>query len=135
MSNNVLLYPAGHNVVLYSMGDDKQQTLIPGVEGSEGITALAVSPSKNFLAVCERAERAICTIYEIKGTTYKKRKMLSQSEYPAKEFITAAFSSQEKSLLVTINSQPKWAIIVWMWDKAKCLCHQVIGITGAQEVY
>ena len=22
-----------------------------------------------------------------------------------------------------------------MWDKAKCLCHQVIGITGMQEVY
>ena len=65
---------------------------------------MAVSPSKNFLAVCERSDRAICTIYEIKGTHVKKRKTLSQSEYASKEFVSAAFSSQEKSLLVTIVS-------------------------------
>jgi len=83
---------------------------------------MAVSPSKSFLAVCERAERALCTVYEIKGTSFKKRKTLSQSEYASREFVSVAFSSHEKSMLVTI-SQPQWAIIVWMWDKAKCLCH------------
>lgn len=30
MGPNVLLYPAGHNVVLYSTNEDKSQTLIPG---------------------------------------------------------------------------------------------------------
>ena len=36
-----------------------------GVEGSEGITAMSVSPSRKYVAVCEKAERAICLIWDI----------------------------------------------------------------------
>jgi 6-phosphogluconolactonase (cycloisomerase 2 family) len=69
-----------------------------GVEGSEGITALALSPSKKFLAVCEKGERAICTVYvaamDAKSNTlvFKKKKVLTSMEYHAKEFISVAFS-------------------------------------------
>jgi hypothetical protein len=59
---------------------------------------LAVSPSKKFLAVCEKAERAICSVYvasmDTKNNTlvFKKKKVLTSSEYQAKEFISVAFS-------------------------------------------
>ena len=38
-----------------------------GIDGSEGITAMAISPSRKNIAICERAERAVCIIYDISG--------------------------------------------------------------------
>lgn len=64
LDDNMILYPVGHNVVIYRT-DDKTQKYIPGIEGSEGITALAVSHNKRQLAVCERATRAVCTVYNL----------------------------------------------------------------------
>jgi cilia- and flagella-associated protein 57 len=63
-----ILYVCGHNVVIYSF-EDKSQIFIPGTEGSEGISALSLSKSKRFLAVCEKSERAFCSIYDIHGFT------------------------------------------------------------------
>ena len=36
-----------------------------GVDGSEGITAISVSPTKKYMAVCEKAERAVCIVYDL----------------------------------------------------------------------
>jgi len=66
LDDSRIIYPCGHNVVIYNQ-DDRSQICIPGIEGSEGITALALSASKKFLAVCEKAEKAICLIYELNG--------------------------------------------------------------------
>ncbi|CAE8711809.1 unnamed protein product, partial [Polarella glacialis] len=49
-----LLYPAGHNTILYYADQKTQWRVFPGSEGSEGITCLTVSPNKKFLAVCEK---------------------------------------------------------------------------------
>ena len=46
VDDNVILYPAGHLVVLYNV-ETRQQRFIFGSEGSE-ITALAVSPNKRY---------------------------------------------------------------------------------------
>jgi len=43
INDHKLLYPAGHNVVVYNT-DEKQQTYISGVEGYRGYSTLAVSP-------------------------------------------------------------------------------------------
>ena len=103
-----MIYVAGHNVVIYNV-DEKTQQYIPGIDGSEGITALAVSPSRKHIAVCERAERAICIIYDISGLGQnpplqpKRKKVLSSSDYTAKDFICVCFApSAEKSMLATL---------------------------------
>ena len=82
-----------------------------GVDGSEGITAMTLSPSKKHLAVCERAERAICLIWDISGLSQnppvppKRKKVLTSSDYTGKEFISVAFApSAEKTLLATLVS-------------------------------
>jgi len=38
----VVAYPCGHNVIVYYISE-KMQRFIPGIEGSQGISALAVS--------------------------------------------------------------------------------------------
>lgn len=46
-----VIYPCGHNVIILTIGDDKTQEYIPCIEGSEGITAMALSYNKAYLAV------------------------------------------------------------------------------------
>lgn len=57
--------------------------MLPGIEGSEGITALALSPNKKYLAVCEKAERAICGVVDISNlnTVLKRKRILTSMDY------------------------------------------------------
>ena len=82
-----------------------------GVEGSEGITAMAVSPSRKYIAICEKSERAICLVWDISGVASnppvapKRRKILTSTDYGSKEFISVNFSPMnEKSFLATLVS-------------------------------
>lgn len=113
---------------------NKCLTHILGIDGSEGITAMAVSPvKKQFLAVCERAERAVCVIYDISGLGQnpplppKRRKVLSSSDYTAKEFISVCFApTAEKSMLATLTGKDCYKVILWNWDKQKCFSFQSV---------
>lgn len=44
-NDNAVMYPCGHNVIIYCL-DDKSQRYIPGIEGSQGITAMAMTENK-----------------------------------------------------------------------------------------
>jgi len=122
VDNQNVLYPCGHNIVIYNT-DDRSQKYIPGIEGSEGISAVALSPSKKFLAVCERSERAICCVFDV--ASMKRRKILTSTDYNSKEFVSVAFApSNEKSLLATLTGEPDIRVILWTWDKAKCFAQQ-----------
>eukprot|EP00397_Hematodinium_sp_SG-2012_P002542 GEMP01002549.1.p1 GENE.GEMP01002549.1~~GEMP01002549.1.p1 ORF type:complete len:1215 (+),score=317.57 GEMP01002549.1:306-3950(+) len=111
-----LLYPAGHNTVLYNT-EQKTQRLFPGTPDAESITCLALSPNKRYLAVGERAERAICTIFDV--VTGKRRKVLN-FEFEARSYVCMAFS-QETKFLITQSGPPDWHLIYWAWDKARPL--------------
>jgi hypothetical protein len=50
-----IMYLAGHNVVVYNT-DDRTQYFIPGSENSGGINYIGLSPSKRFLAICEKGD-------------------------------------------------------------------------------
>ncbi len=135
-----MLYPCGHNIVIYNL-DDKSQVYIPGVEGSEGITTLALSPSRRFLAVCERAEKALCLIYDLSGINQipplqpRRRKILTSQDYNSKEFISACFSPiNEKGIIATLTCPymgkddkgqsvglvGESKVILWVWEKSRC---------------
>ena len=125
LDDQTVIYPCGHNIVFYNT-DDKVQKYIPGIEGSEGISALALSPSKKFLAVCEIAEKAVCCVFDT--STLKRRKILTSMDYNSKSFVSVNFApSNEKSLLVTLTAEPDIKVILWTWDKAKCFTHQQVG--------
>lgn len=91
--------------------EDKSQIYIPGIEGSDGFSNLTLSQSKRFLAICEKADRAICTIYDLTGInaipalTPKRRKILTSHDYQSKEFVSAAFPPHgEKTYVATLTA-------------------------------
>ena len=93
-----------------------------------------MSKSKKYLAICEKAEHATCTIYDIHSQ--KKKKVLPDqdiacTDYEAKEFLSCSFSpKQENQFMITLTAEPDWSVIVWDWDKPKVVHKISIGITG-----
>ena len=130
LEKNKLLYPSGHNIVVLNL-NDKSQTLIPAIEGSEGITAICLSPSKAYLAVAERAIQAIITIYDT--TNFRMKKRITTSENDVKQYISMEFCpTNEKQFLITLgesekDGQKETFIFYWQWDKSKCLAHITLG--------
>eukprot|EP00964_Phaeocystis_antarctica_P140150 scaffold104937_cov75-Phaeocystis_antarctica.AAC.10 len=115
-----VLYPAGHNVVIFNT-EQKTQRFISGTEKTEGITAIAVSPNKKYVAVAERAaegEKALVTVFDLH--TLKRRKVLQAvaSDVMSREFVCLAFSPDSKGLL-THGGAPDWTLVYWLWEKAK----------------
>ena len=115
-----VLYAAGNNVVIFN-SEQKSQKFIPATEKSEGITALAVSPNRKYVAVAERAaegEKAQVTVYDLH--TLKRRKVLQavSADVSSREFVCIAFSPDSKGLL-THGGAPDWALVHWHWEKAK----------------
>ena len=131
VDENTVIYPCGHNVILYSMSE-RVQRYIPGIDGSQGITTLAISPSKKLLAVCEKSTHAICSVYNIqkfmetikekKSTTVydvplKKRRILLASDDPARKYTSVDFCAAQERHIVTVSEGSESKIIVWHWDK------------------
>jgi len=119
IDDQTVCYPVGHNIALYNI-EEKTQRYISGIEGSEAITAMAVTRSKKVLAVCERTERTpICVIYDL--TTLKRKKVIASSELKkeAKEFICCAFSPKNEKMLVTLTNIPSQYFHIWQWDKMR----------------
>lgn len=75
------VYPAGHTVVIVS-SDGKTHKFIPGSPECEGISAIMLSPNKKLLAVAERAEKAVVSVYDMQ--TLKRRKQLVAADVGSK---------------------------------------------------
>lgn len=67
-----------------------------GIEGTKGVTAMALSHNSKYLAICERAEQAICFVYEV--NTLKRRRILTSSESVAKEFVDVKFAHSDEKM-------------------------------------
>ncbi|KAE8915407.1 Cilia- and flagella-associated protein 57 [Phytophthora fragariae] len=115
VDDQTVAYPAGHHIVVCSL-DDKRQKFIAGTEASEGVTATALAPSRRFLAVAERSERALVSIFDLK--TLKKRKVLSSADAQARSYVSMAFSA-DNQLLLTQGGAPDWMLTCWNWSKGK----------------
>ena len=48
LDDQLIVYPAGHNIVVYNI-EEKKQKFICGSDTTEGITAMAVCPSKRYI--------------------------------------------------------------------------------------
>jgi hypothetical protein len=79
---------------------------------------MTLSPSKKYLAVCEKAQKAICSVYNIqafmvpsrdkKALVYdsnnKKKRVLIAAELDASEYVSVSISGLNEKLLVTLTS-------------------------------
>lgn len=87
IDDQVLLYAAGHTVVLCNV-ETKAQRFIGGSQDTECISTAAVTPSRKHVAVAERAERGVVTVFDLQSL--KRRKVLTSSETTARVSTRAA---------------------------------------------
>ena len=59
--DSTVVYSVGHTVVLYN-SSERQQRFIAGSSEALGFSAIALCPSKRFIAVAEKADRAITSL-------------------------------------------------------------------------
>jgi len=114
----VLVYPCGHNVIVYNLESKEQQFLHAVETAGKGITALAVAPNKRYVAVAEQAERAVVHIHDL--NTLRRRKTLTLSDALADTCVWVAFSGDSK-YCVTQGGAPDWVLSLWLWEKTKLL--------------
>jgi 6-phosphogluconolactonase (cycloisomerase 2 family) len=126
LDDNQVVYPAGHNIVIYHI-EDKTQKAFPCIEGTEGITAMAISKNRRTLAVAEKSDKTpICTIYRVDddrsgneerktdAKTLRKRKIICSTEITKhKSFVSMAFCPKNDKLLATLSSEPEQSIYIW----------------------
>ena len=131
LDDNQVVYPVGHNIVIYHL-EDRTQKAYPCIEGSEGITSMAISKNRKTLAVAEKSDKTpICTIYSINdprpdnngdfkdsGKSLKKKKIICSTEIKQhKSFVSMAFCPKNDKLLVTLSSEPEQTVYIWQVDK------------------
>ena len=134
LDDNQVVYPAGHNIVIYHL-EEKTQKAYPCIEGSEGMTAMAISENRRTLAVAEKSDKTpIVTIYRVDddrsgneerktdAKTLKKRKIICSTEIKQhKSFVSMAFCPLNDKLLVTLSSEPEQTVYIWQVDKQRCV--------------
>lgn len=121
-----IVYPSGANCILYNI-DQKSQKFIPASEKSQGMTAMAVSPNRRYVAIAERGEKATVTVYDLHSL--RRRKVLSSQDVQSGEFVSLAFSPDSK-YLVAQGGEPDWTLLYWTWEKSKVMA--VVKITSPQ---
>ncbi|XP_039739223.1 cilia- and flagella-associated protein 57 isoform X2 [Pteropus medius] len=101
--------------------DQKWQKFIPGSDKSQGMLALSISPNRRYLAISETVqEKPVITIYELSSIPCRKRKILSNFDFPVQRFTSMAFSPDSKYLL-TQTSPPESNLVYWLWEKQKVM--------------
>uniref|UniRef100_A0A7S0VMW2 Cilia- and flagella-associated protein 57 n=1 Tax=Hemiselmis tepida TaxID=464990 RepID=A0A7S0VMW2_9CRYP len=115
IDDQTVLYPAGHNTVIFNL-EQRIQRFLPGTDKTEEITAIAVSPNKKFVAVAEKSDKGVITVFDLHSL--KRRRLLTATDSLSKEFVSLAFSPDSK-LLMAQGGAPDWSLTIWTWEKAK----------------
>lgn len=122
VDETTVCYPVGRAIVLYNTDTKKMAFVREGTQDKGDITSLALSPSKKYLAVCERSDNAQVSIYHV--ASQRRTKVLPQGgalDVGSSEFITAAFSGDSKMLAAVTGD---FTIALWLWDKGRLLALQ-----------
>ena len=77
---------------------------------------MAIAPNKKYMAVAERADKAMITIYDLH--TLKRRKVLQTGECGSEAYVSLAFSPDGK-MLAAQGGAPEWNLVLWVWEKTK----------------
>ena len=115
--DETVVYTAGHAAVLYAAGGDRSQKFLAGSSESEGFSALALSPSRRFLAIAEAADRAAVVVYDLR--TLRKRKQLGQPDASVGRYASISFGRDDETLLALAADAAPPQLVSWRWAKGK----------------
>ncbi|KAL3868099.1 hypothetical protein ACJMK2_040935 [Sinanodonta woodiana] len=127
-----IVYPAGANCILYNI-DQKSQKFISCSEKSEGMTSIAVSPNRRYVALAEKGERPIITVWDMHSLR-KKKVLVSSSDVQSAEYVSLAFSPDSK-YLVAQGGKPDYTLLYWTWEKSKVMATTKTSNTLSSPVY
>ena len=80
VDETTVCYPVGRAIVLFNTDTRKMAFVREGTQEKSDVTALAISPTKKYLAVCERAEHAQVAVYHV--ASQRRTKTLPQGTPP-----------------------------------------------------
>ncbi len=97
---------------------------------------MALSKSKQYMAVCERSiagQKGKFSIWDV--TNYRWKKTLPEqiqdtNAYDSQEFVASAFSPKEERMIVTLTGEPDWQVFLWNWEREKLIAKTSIGCQG-----
>ena len=98
LDDQSLVYPAAHSIVVHNT-ETKDDQFVVNKRGDDAsvaapeITALAVSPSKKYLAFAEKAERATILIYEV-DSMRRRKQVKSRSRFSMSLVLWCGFTSK-----------------------------------------
>eukprot|EP00831_Metopus_contortus_P042287 TRINITY_DN3343_c0_g1_i1.p1 TRINITY_DN3343_c0_g1~~TRINITY_DN3343_c0_g1_i1.p1 ORF type:complete len:1270 (-),score=308.03 TRINITY_DN3343_c0_g1_i1:73-3882(-) len=144
-----LIYVAGNNLVQMHMSN-KTQKIIPTIEGSEGITAIAINKDRNLLAVANRSDHGVIIIYTInridkdrdkdkereRDIILKRKVTLTTADHTSKDFISLCFGNEIKTKsLISLGGPESYLLIYWSWVKDKGKIESFQTISGMNAIY
>ena len=128
-STNVI-YPCGRHIGIRNVGTNDMK-FIKQAEHLKEITAMALSPNRRFLAVCERhwntprAQSAFISLYDLKSSDGKLLKAhidVSETEPSSQKLIkSVAFSHDSKNIAVVYDGPERKAIVWEAYNKNKII--------------
>jgi WD40 repeat protein len=131
VDEQTVLYPAGHNTCIFNL-EQRIQRFLPGTDKTEEITAIAVSPNKKFVAVAEKSDKGVITVFDLHSL--KRRRLLTSTDSHSREFVSLAFSPDSK-LLMAQGGAPDWCLTIWTWEKAKFMAAIKTAATPNSVIY
>ncbi len=141
LDDNQVVYPSGHNIVIYHLEEKTTQKAYPCIDGTEGITSMAITHNRKTLAVAEKSDKTpIITVYKVEdersgseerktdAKILKKKKTICSTEIKShKSFVSMSFCPKNEKLLVTLSSEPDQYVYIWQVDKQRCLASQTMS--------
>lgn len=110
------------------------------IEGSEGITAIAVNRDANLLAVANRTDHGMITVYTIQRThdevQLRRKVNLTTSEHTSKDFVSVCFGNESRTKsLISLGGPPDYYLIHWSWagERGKVEAFQILR--GGNAIY
>ena len=129
-----VVHPVGHNVAVFNI-ENRRQRLINGMpwDGSSPrkITAMAMPPRRNAIAIAEKGERAVIYIYDTQFL--RKKKTLSTSEVLSNEYVSLAYA--DNKTILSQGGAPDWTLVLWSVDKGKIIALAKISNAQNSPIY
>lgn len=83
--------------------------------------AMALSPSKKYLALCEGGAAAQVSVWHL--ASQRRTRALTCADVEFSAYVSAAFSADSK-MLCAVGAGADFALVLWMWEKGKMLVAQ-----------